>query len=125
MTAATDRLSEVRAKLAEAEAALEALPANATVKRKAAEEHKSIVEKALVEAKADVEKEVRAHEHKADAKPKLETRPVEVAVEVRHEAKHGPEVLQALVQAGTTQNVRGTDHLTPEQQAKRRNPLHS
>jgi hypothetical protein len=134
MTAATDRLAEVRAKLTEAEAALAALPVSIpAAKRRAAEEHKAATEKALVQAKAAVENEAKAAEHKADAKPKLETRPAEAPAEVHHEVKHevkhkvkhGPDVLQALIQAGTTQTVRGTDHLTPKQQADRRNPQHS
>jgi hypothetical protein len=128
MTAATDRLAEVRLKLAEAEAALAALPANATVKRKAAQDHLDVVSKALVQAKANVEAEEKASEHKAEAAPKLETRPAEVASEVREDVEKVVEDVEGHLsrfhkdnQSLSRQNLWGTEDLSLAEQAARRN----
>jgi hypothetical protein len=138
------RFAELRAKLQEADFAVDHLPKNATeAARKAAVANRDAAAEALKKAHLDAK---RAE----DAKPALETRPKAPVAETRpdapapapapaeqkrqEEAKPKPEPpapkpkklsFQEFIQAGTTQSVRGTDALTPKQHAARRNPQHT
>lgn len=125
-----ERLTELRAHLAEAEAALV----------RAEEEGKEAAVKAAKALKARAEKALRQLHlelERAEGKDAgVETRPAEVATETRPKAadapaapaaepEASPETLMASNQSASTQNVRGTHLLTPEQHAARRNPKHT
>jgi hypothetical protein len=144
------KFAELRARLQEADFAVDHLPKNATeATRKAAIAARDAAAEAVKKAHLDAK---RAE----DAKPALETRPAAPAKEARPEApaketrpavpvptpvaepavkpaEEAPEpepahrklTFQEFIQAGTTQSVRGTDALTPEQHAARRNPKHT
>lgn len=102
-----EKLEVLRSQLEVAEGAASGLPEDAPDEHKAAaEEARAAAEKALADAHIE---EQRIAEAAAQEKRDLE----EVAKVLG---------LQDLIQAGTTQNVRGTDGLTPEQHARRRNP---
>ena len=137
------RFAELRARLQEADFAVDHLPANATAAaRKAAVANRDAAAEALKKAHLDAK---RAE----DEKPAMETRPKAPAAEARpappaeekrpeqpteqpKAKEETPEPkpkkkpsFQEFIQAGTTQSVRGTDALTPKQHAARRNPRHT
>jgi hypothetical protein len=143
-----DKFAELRARLQEADFAVDHLPANTTATtRKAAVANRDAAAEALKKAHLDAK---RAE----DEKPAMETRPKAPVAEARPEApaeekrpeepkakaeEQHPEApkakeetpapkpekklsFQEFIQAGTTQSVRGTETLTPKQHAARRNP---
>jgi hypothetical protein len=102
-----ERLEVLRAQLETAEHAASDVPEEASDEDKAAAEaHRADAEAALAQAHLE--------ENKRAELAAQELRDLEKAAEVMG--------LQDLIQAGTTQNVRGTDALTPEEHARRRNP---
>jgi hypothetical protein len=105
--AESKRLAELRAMLAEAEAAVEAVT---EADAEGALEHAAA-------RKAEVEKYLKAEK----AKLAKEARKVEAAVETRP----APPAEPKSIFARSVQSVRGTDALTPEEHAARRNPQHS
>jgi hypothetical protein len=112
-----EMLDGLRAQLEMAEHAASDLPEDADDEtRAAAQEHLAQAQAALAQAHLDAQ---AREEAKAQ-----EIRDLEVLADA--ETKEYPHIsFQEFVQAGTTQNVRGTDALTPEEHAARRNPQHS
>lgn len=140
MTVTEDRLAELRAQLMVAEAAVERAGSDG---RKAAvrsaKAHHAAAEQALAEAHLEAQK---ASEPRLETRPesRAETRPAEAPAETRAEPEpeapeppakvhHHPKrralTLQELNQSASTQNVRGTHNLSPEQHSRRRNPERS
>jgi len=112
-------LDELRAELAVSEVALSDVPEDASAKVKSTAKAKvAAAQKALGDAHVEAEAREKA-------KVKLETRPVSrPAVEQRPETETPEQrkTLQEFIQEGSTQGVRGTQDLSPEQHAARRNP---
>jgi ribosomal protein S11 len=110
----TEDLAELRARLSEAKSAVAGVPEDADDKVKAAAKaHHESAERALREAHVEAVK----REVKAD----VETRPADVK---QHEVRKQLS-LQESNQSASTQNVRGTENLTPVEHSARRNPKHT
>jgi hypothetical protein len=151
MTDHEDRLAVLRAELAEAEAARErAGDDRRKTSVRAAEAHHAAAEKALADAHLDAKRaadeqpaweirpaakpaEVRSDEDDDEAEP-VEDEPAEKPAKPEAAAKpepaakpapapsHKKQTLQELNQSASTQDVRYTAALTPQQHSRRRNP---